>query len=126
MLVIARNRILQVIAVLILIVGIGYLAGSVHIKQQMQKREVVNVTNSEDQKILFYRDDCPDCRKVFPSLFIKNFLEQELIFVNLNQPENRKYIQQYQLKEVPTVINGKNSYSGIDMGKIEHILKNSR
>lgn len=124
--VIARNRILQVIAVLILILGIGYLAGSVHIERQLQKREIVNLNISEDQKILFYRDDCPDCREVFPVLYIKNFSKRDLIFVNLNQKKNRRYIHQYQLKEVPTVINGKNSYSGISMEKITHTLQRSK
>lgn len=124
--VIDKNRILQVVSIIILILGIGYLVGSIHIERQLQKREVVNLDISEDQKILFYRDDCPDCRKVFPALYIKNFSERDLIFVNLNQQKNRRYIHQYQLKEVPTVTNGKRRYSGIDAGEINHTLKNSK
>lgn len=124
--VIARNKILQVMSVLILILGIGYLAGSLHIERQLQKREVVNLDISEDQKILFYRDDCPDCRKVFPVLYIKNFSKRDLIFVNLNQQKNRRYIHQYQLKEVPTIISGKSSYSGNNMEKITHTLQRSK
>lgn len=121
--VIVRNKIYQILTVIILILGIGYFAGTIHIKQQMQQREVVNLNDSEDQKILFYREDCPDCKRVFPNLYIKSLLDQELILVNLNQPKNRKYIQQYQLKEVPIIFNGKRSYSGIDTKKMKHILK---
>lgn len=62
---------------------------------------------NQAQTIVFYRDDCPDCQKVLPKKILMNSLNHQTVFVNLNNQKNRAYITQYNLKEVPTLIENK-------------------
>lgn len=40
----------------------------------------------------------------------------------MNQPQNRQYIQKYQLTSVPTLIHGKQRYSGTNQQRIKQIV----
>lgn len=105
----------------LLLVAILLLLGAIFIinMNQFEERKVpVEITQDESRTIVFYRDDCSDCRRVFPFLYTRNLLCHDLLFVNMNEAENRKYIARYDLKTVPTIINGNESYSGDNLEKI--------
>lgn len=38
----------------------------------------------EESYVLFYRDDCPDCKKAMRDLSFKNNLDLDIIFINTN------------------------------------------
>lgn len=59
---------------------------------------------NQAQTIIFYRDDCPDCQKLLPKKILLNILNNKTVFVNLNNQKNKQYINQYNLKIVPTII----------------------
>lgn len=86
----------------------GYLSLVQHVEAN---RSVQVIPKEATEDVLFYKDTCPDCQKVYNEFFFKKYIMQKNIrFINLNQKANRKYISKYSLKEVPTVIqltNGK-------------------
>lgn len=86
-------------------------------------RSVVVLSQEEEKKIVFYKDDCPDCEKVFGQLYWHEKLYDDTVFVNLNQKRNRHYIQTYQIKSVPTIIHKHSRYEGIDRKKIQQVLQ---
>ncbi|NTP84390.1 thioredoxin [Enterococcus faecium] len=88
-----------------------------------QKDDSIILSEYPNKSIVFYRDDCADCREIFPLLYIHNFLNNDLIFVNMNQPFNRQYIQEYDLKSVPTVVKENKKYVGSDIRKLLHCFK---
>lgn len=103
------------------------LALNVTIYQSMEQkkanRSVVVLSQEEEKKIVFYKDDCPDCEKVFGQLYWHEIFYDDTVFVNLNQKRNRHYIQTYQIKSVPTIIHNHSRYEGIDRKKIRQVLQ---
>ncbi|MDT2681251.1 thioredoxin domain-containing protein [Enterococcus gallinarum] len=93
------------------------------ILQQEKDRSVVTIAPNEERALVFYKDDCSDCQKVFPELYKKNLAHDNLLFINLNQPKNKGYITKYQLETVPTIVTPKGRYAGTDAEKIQQILK---
>lgn len=89
-------------------------------------RSIVELDQNESKKIVFYRDDCPDCQKIFRQLYFHNTVHNDTIFVNLNREENRKYIDNYQIESVPTILNQGSRYEGTNKQKIRKILNDSR
>lgn len=56
----------------------------------------------KDKVVLFYREDCSDCQKVFPIIYARNMVFKATVFVNMNEPLNRQlYIEKYQVNYSP-------------------------
>lgn len=82
-------------------------------------RSFVPEEDLKDKVVLFYREDCPDCQKVFPIIYARNMMFKDTVFVNMNEPLNRQlYIEKYQLKSIPTIMSNGNRYSGTNYRKI--------
>ena len=77
----------------------------------------------KDKIQLFYRDDCPDCKKIFKQVYLHNLINHDVQFINLNQEKNRKYIDEYNIHTVPTFIHENEAYAGTQKEKIKEILK---
>lgn len=103
---------------LLLILVSTIIAIDILIYQQKNDRSVVTLDSREDRKIVFYRDDCTDCQKIYPRLFWHNLGNDDLIFVNLNQQKNRQYIRTYQVKSVPTIVHKESRYEGTNHDKV--------
>lgn len=111
------------IALLFVGLSIG-LIGTLLIRMATFEKQVlpVKLSPQTEKAIVFYRDDCPDCRSVFPVLYYHNLIKQDMIFVNMNQSLNRRYIPLYNLRSVPTIIKNGHHYSGSDKEKIHQFL----
>lgn len=77
----------------------------------------------KDKIQLFYRDDCPDCKKIFKQIYLHNLIKQDIQFINLKQINNRHYIDEYSIHTVPTFIHKNKRYAGTQTEKIKEILK---
>ncbi|HGW2884811.1 MULTISPECIES: thioredoxin family protein [Enterococcus] len=93
------------------------------IQQQELDRRVVTIATNEERALVFYKDDCSDCQKIFPELYKENLAHDNLLFINLNQPKNKGYIAKYQLETVPTIVTPKGRYAGTDTKKIQQLLE---
>lgn len=102
--------------ILLFLAGIGY-----DYHRQEYSRQTVS-TIREDKVTFFYRDDCSDCKEVFPTVYWHHFFNRNVQFVNLNQEQNRTYIDQYTIHSVPTLIYQNEAYAGTDREEIKHIL----
>ncbi|MCB6916155.1 thioredoxin family protein [Enterococcus avium] len=100
---------------------IGTVTYTIHKKEK--DLSFVELETDEERKILFYRDDCPDCKAVYPQVFFHNLRNRDTVFVNLNQQKNRRYISKYQIKTVPTIIHKDQRYEGMDQKQIQEFLK---
>ncbi|MBO0455797.1 thioredoxin [Enterococcus hulanensis] len=116
----------KVIIVMALVFVSLYTGIQTIIDQKEKDQRVVVLDRGEQKKIVFYKDDCPDCQKIFNQLFWHDVRHKDMIFVNLNQEENRKYIKIYDVKSVPTIVHESQKYEGIDRKKIRTILNESR
>jgi glutaredoxin len=120
-----KNRI-KVIMVMVLVSVSLYTGIRTIIDQKEKDQRVVVLDRGEQKKIVFYKDDCPDCQKIFNQLFWHDVRHKDMVFVNLNQKENRKYIKLYEVKSVPTIVHKSQKYEGIDRKKICTIINESR
>lgn len=117
---------------LLFLLSIGSCAtfyNSLHDTENNQ--QVVTIKKKQPKSIvLFYKDDCSDCKKIFKQVWIASW-RQNVQFVNLNQKQNRHYIGEYDLKYVPTLVylkHGKEEkrYVGQNPNKIKKILEEAR
>ena len=105
-------------AVMVIFIGHNYI-------NTIEKRQtVVQIPKDTKQTLFFYRDDCADCQSVFHQVYWQDKLtNKDVLFINMNQPANRKYIGKYRLTAVPTFINADNErYSGTSLDKIEKVV----
>lgn len=86
-------------------------------------------TAIENAVVLFYKDDCSDCKAIFDRVMVeKDFGGTNIKPINLNNVKNKHYIGEYNLHYVPTLIvlhHGKevDRYTGIDKRKINDLFK---
>ena len=79
--------------------------------------------------VFFYRDDCPDCHKIFKTVYLAKQANAPIQFVNLSGSQNRKYKSIYHLKTVPTFVLLNNQgteitrYSGTNLKRVNNLLK---
>lgn len=107
----------------VLFLAIAALTFFISMKNFEGQNQVIEIPQNESKVLVFYRDDCPDCQKVFPFLYARKLVFNDLLFVNMNNEKNRKYIDQYSLETVPTFINGSEVYSGIKLEKIFSLIQ---
>lgn len=83
---------------------------------------IITVIN-KDKISFFYRDDCSDCNKIFMQIYLHNLFYKDIEYINLTQKENRKYIDSYNITNVPTFIYKNTAYVGTDKNQIKKFLK---
>ena len=119
-----KNRVLRFLMVLIVILGVS-ACGSSLLVRQAHKEEIKRTTITAipaKAPVVFYKDTCPDCRRIFLEVYLCKLINHRVCLVNLNNLQNQKYIGHYRLKTVPTVINNNRRYSGTNYKSIALIL----
>lgn len=104
-----------------------------YVKEEERKQSVVQVDkNFATEYLFFYRDDCPSCKKIFKHMVVERDIYRKPIkFINTNQIKNRKYIGEFEINYVPTIVKiryGKkmNSYTGTNLYEINSLLDKRR
>lgn len=125
-----RGMLLGLLLLFLLIIGsCATFYNSLHDTEQ--DRSVVTIKKKQPKSVvLFYKDTCPDCKKIFKQVWVSSW-KKNIQFVNLNQKQNRHYIGEYDLQYVPTLIylkNGKEEkrYVGNNSNKIKEIMNEAK
>lgn len=109
----------------LLAVAIVLVMMMVGMYSNFRNKDYVDLETKEPEIAIFYRSDCPTCKKIYPKITIKAAQDfKNPRFVNLVNKQNRKYIKKYHLKSVPTTINlkTKKQYAGADLKKIDRVM----
>lgn len=81
--------------------------------------------------LIFYQPGCRDCRKIAPQVLTaetKNYFSgaQQLVNVNTQAAQNRRYLKQFKIATTPTLIRYQHGqvtrYSGTNLTTIKHLL----
>ena len=112
----------KALAVIVVVLAVSGFASHQYVNHVEKQRPVVTLAKHPKKVLFFYRDDCPDCQSIFHHIYWHNVISRNIIFINMNQPKNRPYIQQYQLTSVPTLIHGKQRYTGTNQKRIKQIV----
>lgn len=127
-----RNYLLRVI-ILIVLGTILFFGGcsayrNLSVTNTERDRSAV-VVKKRLSMVFFYRDDCPDCHKIFKTVYLAQQAKVPIQFVNLSGSRNRKYKNIYHLKTVPTFVLLNNHgteisrYSGTNLKRVSNLLK---
>lgn len=109
------------VAIVVLGVIIGFI-GHNYVNYVEKQQPTVQISKGNDKTLVFYRDDCSDCQKIFHQVYWQGKLHNNILLINMNNRKNRQYIQKYHLTGVPTFINGNNRYSGTDLKEIRKVV----
>lgn len=112
----------KALAVIVVVLAVSGFAGHQYVNHVEKQRPVVTLAKHPEKVLFFYRDDCPDCQSIFHQIYWHNAISHNIVLINMNQPQNRHYIQQYQLTSVPTLIHGKQRYTGTNQKRIKQIV----
>lgn len=112
----------KALAVIVVVLAVSGFAGHQYVNHVEKQRPVVTLAKHPEKVLFFYRDDCPDCQAIFHRIYWHNVISHNVVFINMNQSQNRHYIQQYQLTSVPTLIHGKQRYTGTNQQRIKQIV----
>ena len=116
------KRVGKALAVIVVILAVGGFASHQYVNHVEKQRPIVTLAKHSDKVLFFYRDDCSDCQSIFHRIYWHNVISHNIILINMNQSQNRHYIQQYQLTSVPTLIHGKQRYAGTKQSQIKRIV----
>ena len=116
------KRVSKVLAVIVVILAVGGFASHQYVNHVEKTRPVMTLAKHPKKVLFFYRDDCPDCQAIFHRIYWHNVISHNVVFINMKQSQNRHYIQQYQLTSVPTLIHGKQRYTGTNQKRIKQIV----
>ncbi|WP_041095831.1 thioredoxin family protein [Paucilactobacillus hokkaidonensis] len=116
------KKVSKALAVIVVILAVLGFAGHSYVNHVEKEKTVVTLAKHPKKVLFFYRDDCPDCQAIFHRIYWHNVISRNIIFINMNQPKNQHYIQKYQLTSVPTLIHGKQRYSGTNQQRIKQIV----
>ncbi|MEK1293185.1 thioredoxin family protein [Limosilactobacillus fermentum] len=116
------KRVGKALAVIVVVLAVSGFAGHQYVNHVEKQRPVVTLAKHPEKVLFFYRDDCPDCQSIFHQIYWHNVISHNIILINMNQSQNRHYIQQYQLTSVPTLIHGKQRYTGTNQKRIKQIV----
>ncbi|WP_436644917.1 thioredoxin [Latilactobacillus sakei] len=116
------KRVGKALAVIVVISAVSRFAGHQYVNHVEKQLSIVTLAKHSDKVLFFYRDDCPDCQSIFHQIYWHNAISHNIILINMNQPKNRHYIQKYQLTAVPTLIHGKQRYTGTNQQRIKQIV----
>ena len=110
----------------IMMIVVLLLSGQLMIQYQEKERTPVKLTGTKNVTLFFYRDDCRDCQKVFDDVYWQKISGQKLIFINMNNQSNRRYIGKYDLVSVPTFIKNHHRYVGTNLSKINQVIREDK
>ncbi|AWV73857.1 thioredoxin family protein [Latilactobacillus curvatus] len=116
------KRVGKALAVIVVVLAVSGFAGHQYVNHVEKQRPVVTLAKHPEKVLFFYRDDCPDCQSIFHQIYWHNVISHNVVFINMNQSQNRHYIQQYQLTSVPTLIHGNQRYVGTKQSHIKRIV----
>ena len=116
------KRVGKALAVIVVVLAVGGFTGHQYVNHVEKQRPVVTLAKHPEKVLFFYRDDCPDCQSIFHQIYWHNAISHNIVLINMNQPQNRHYIQKYQLTSVPTLIHGKQRYTGTNQQRIKQIV----
>lgn len=116
------KRVGKALAVIVVVLAVSGFAGHQYVNHVGKQLSIVTLAKHSDKVLFFYRDDCPDCQSIFHQIYWHNAISHNIILINMNQPKNRHYIQKYQLTAVPTLIHGKQRYTGTNQKRIKQIV----
>mgnify|MGYP001664302174 FL=1 len=116
------KRVGKALAVIVVVLAVSGFAGHQYVNHVEKQRPVVTLAKHPEKVLFFYRDDCPDCQSIFHQIYWHNAISHNIVLINMNQPQNRHYIQKYQLTSVPTLIYGKQRYTGTNQQRIKQIV----
>ncbi|MGX6395242.1 MULTISPECIES: thioredoxin family protein [Lactiplantibacillus] len=116
------KRVGKVLAVIVVVLAVSSFASHQYVNHVEKQRPVVTLAKHPKKVLFFYRDDCPDCQSIFHRIYWHNAISHNIVFINMNQPQNRHYIQKYQLTSVPTLIRDNQRYTGTNQQKIKQIV----
>ncbi|MCW8779786.1 thioredoxin family protein [Latilactobacillus curvatus] len=116
------KRVGKALAVIVVVLAVSGFAGHQYVNHVEKQLSIVTLAKHSDKVLFFYRDDCPDCQSIFHQIYWHNAISHNIILINMNQPKNRHYIQKYQLTAVPTLIHGKQRYTGTNQQRIKQIV----
>lgn len=80
---------------------------------QLQNNDV-KALSTQAQTVMFYKSDCSHCQKTYPVVFWHNVLhfqepDKQIQTINVQNPNNKHYVVDYQVQETPTFMAIKNS-----------------
>lgn len=116
------KRVGKALAVIVVVLAVSGFAGHQYVNHVEKQRSIVTLAKHSDKVLFLYRDDCPDCQAIFHQIYWHNVISHNIILINMNQLQNRHYIQKYQLTSVPTMIHGKQRYTGTNQQRIKQIV----
>lgn len=87
-----------------------------------QETILLNNDTTKNKIVFFYRDDCSAGQHVFGTVYLHQLIWHNLLLVNLTQPNNRGYIQKYQLKSVPTLMVNNHKLANLADHSISQLL----
>ncbi|MDT7017525.1 thioredoxin domain-containing protein [Latilactobacillus curvatus] len=116
------KRVGKALAVIVVVLAVSGFAGHQYVNHVEKQLSIVTLAKHSDKVLFFYRDDCPDCQSIFHQIYWHNAISHNIILINMNQPKNRHYIQKYQLTAAPTLIHGKQRYTGTNQKRIKQIV----
>ncbi|MGM0169754.1 hypothetical protein IGI39_004766 [Enterococcus sp. AZ135] len=117
----SKNKILLVLLGMLLFVNIYDYQ---YISKVERDHQTITISSETKKILVFYREDCIDCQKIMPTLIRYNLIDNKLLFINMNNPKNRKYIKDYHLTSVPAVVSNSTHYEGTDINKVFKIIRN--
>ncbi|RRG17450.1 thioredoxin [Weissella viridescens] len=103
---------ISIVVVILLGIGVGQYNHFVRAHRVVASENVKQAIAS-NKSVVFYRDDCPTCRKTLPLLLARNLVKQDLVLVNMNGQSNQHFKGDYHLKSVPTIVNKAGNYSDL-------------
>lgn len=71
---------------------------------EMQQKSISEASLKTKTIVFFYRDDCPDCQRVFDQVYRAKQTGTPIIFANTNNPKNRKLALLNGVKTVPSFV----------------------
>lgn len=116
------KKVSKALAVIVVVSAVSSFASHQYVNHVEKQRPIVTLAKHPKKVLFFYRDDCPDCQAIFHRIYWHNVISHNVVFINMNQSQNRHYIQQYQLTSVPTLIHGKQRYAGTKQSQIKRIV----
>ncbi|MGA3435723.1 thioredoxin [Lactiplantibacillus plantarum] len=116
------KRVGKALVVIVVVLTVSGFIGHRYVNYVEKQQPVVTLAKHPKKVLFFYRDDCPDCQAIFHRIYWHNVISHNIILINMNQPKNRHYIQQYQLTSVPTLIHGNQRYAGTKPSQIKRIV----
>lgn len=71
------------VAIVVLGVIIGFI-GHNYVNYVEKQQPTVQISKGNDKTLVFYRDDCSDCQKIFHQVYWQGKLHNNILLINMN------------------------------------------